>query len=329
VRTDLASDARAAAPPPWLRSRLGRALDRLGTPPDPAAATRAAASRHGRSADEVLLTAGAGEALVLLARALQPRRAVCVHPATPRAETAVRAAGHPVERLVLAPPHRLDPEAVPHDADLVVLANPADPTGVLHERLEALCRPGRTVVVDESWADAVPGETASLAGRSDLPGLVVVRDLSATWSLPGLPAGYLLAEADLVGRLRTAQGPQAVSAPVLVALETCLARGPVRAAEKEAAGLVERRARLEQALRERGVDVVADSQAPFLLCRVPGRGDLPAALQPHGVVVRPVDDVPGLTAEHWRASVVVDDEASDLLLAALGELLQAPGDSGP
>ena len=53
----------------------------------------------------------------------------------------------------------------------------------------ALCRPGRTTVVDEAFADAVPGEGASVAARRDLPGLVVVRSPTKTWALAGLRVG--------------------------------------------------------------------------------------------------------------------------------------------
>ena len=49
---------------------------------------------------------------------------------------------------------------MPDEADLVVVGNPTNPTAVLHAREEllALRRPGRTIVVDEAFADAVPGE---------------------------------------------------------------------------------------------------------------------------------------------------------------------------
>jgi histidinol-phosphate aminotransferase len=320
---DLAVNVRSAAPPPWLRSRLERALDRLGAYPDPTAAIRAAAVRHGRAVEQVLLTAGGAEAFVLLARVLRPRHAVCVHPSFTEPEAALRAAGHAVSRLVLEPPYVLDPQDVPDDADLVVVGNPTNPTGVVHERLAELCRPGRVVVVDEAFADAVPGEPHSLAGRSDLPGLVVVRSLTKTWALAGLRVGYLLADPSLVARLREAQPLWAVGTLGLVAVETCLGRGPVRAAEKEAAALGEERERLEQGLRELGVEVSAGSQAPYLLCRVAGRPDVREALRHSGIAVRRGDTFPGLTDEHWRTAVR-DREATHRLLDALGGILVRP-----
>ena len=68
-----------------------------------------------------------------------------------------------------------------HAADLVVVGNPTNPTGVLHPAatIRALCRPGRLVVVDEAFMDAVPGESESLAAEP-ADGLLVIRSLTTT-----------------------------------------------------------------------------------------------------------------------------------------------------
>ena len=317
---DLAVNVRGDEPPPWLVSRLERSLRRLAAYPDPAVATDAVARRHGRSPEEVLVTAGGAEAFVLLARALTPSYPVCVHPSFTEPEAALRAAGHRVHRVLLDPPYALDPAQVPEQADLVVVGNPTNPTGVVHERLAELCRPGRTVVVDEAFMDAVPGEPASLAHRGDLPGLVVVRSLTKTWALAGLRVGYLLAEPATVVALREAQPLWSVSTPALTALDACLARGPVAMAVRQAGELQPVRERLERGLLELGVQVSPGSQAPYLLCHVPGRPDVRQALREQGIAVRRGDTFPGLTAEHWRVAVR-DDDVTDRLLAALARTL--------
>ncbi len=316
---DLAVNVRAATPPPWLVSRLERSLKTLGHYPDQRFALQAVARRHERDTDEVLLTAGAAEAFVLLARALRPSRAVCVHPSFTEPEAALRAAGHEVDRVVLDPPYVLTADDVPDDADLVVVGNPTNPTGVLHEDLAALCRPGRVTVVDEAFMDAVPGETASLASQR-LPGLVVVRSLTKTWALAGLRVGYLLTSPDLVARLREAQPLWPVSTPALAALDVCLGRGPVKQAERDAAEIAAVRDELEAALTELGVEVSPGSRAPFLLCRVPGRADVRQALRGQGIAVRRGDTFPGLTPEHWRTAVR-DRETAQVLVAALADVL--------
>ncbi|MDQ1682905.1 MAG: histidinol-phosphate aminotransferase, partial [Frankiaceae bacterium] len=221
---DFAVNVRLAAPPAWLQERIWAAP--LGAYPDDRAAVAAVAARHGRSSSEVLLTAGAAEAFVLLARAFEPKRAVCVHPSFTEPEAALWAAGHSVERVFLPEPFIVDASLVPEDADFVVLGNPTNPTGVLHpaEVLASLCRVGRVVIVDEAFMDFVPGETESLAGRSDLPGLVVVRSLTKMWGLAGLRVGYVLAPAEVIERLRTAQPLWAVSSPALAAIEACTSK---------------------------------------------------------------------------------------------------------
>src|SRR6202046_4745710 len=179
---NLAVNVRLPGPPTWLLARLQAAMTGLASYPNQDAALAAVAARHGRDTSEVLLTNGAAEAFALLARALSPRCAVCVHPSFTEPEAALRAAGHNVERIVLGPPFDLDPRVVPDDADLVVIGNTTTPTARLHparapppRARQQLARRGRTLVVDVAFADAVPGEPATPSGRADLPRVVIVR----------------------------------------------------------------------------------------------------------------------------------------------------------
>ncbi|MGC3005106.1 aminotransferase class I/II-fold pyridoxal phosphate-dependent enzyme, partial [Streptomyces sp. G35A] len=186
----------------------------------------AVAARHGLPVERVLLTSGAAEAFVLLARALKVSRPVVVHPQFTEPEAALRDAGHTVDRVLLreADGFRLDPAAVPGDADLVVIGNPTNPTSVLHPAADVarLARPGRTLAVDEAFMDAVPGEREALAGRTDVPGLVVLRSLTKTWGLAGLRIGYVLAAPETVAELERAQPLWPVSTPALAAAEACV-----------------------------------------------------------------------------------------------------------
>jgi histidinol-phosphate aminotransferase len=320
---DLAVNVRAGTPPPWLREVLHRALDDAAAYPDGRRTRAAVADAHGRSPDEVLLTAGAAEAFVLLARAFRFRRAVVVHPSFTEPEAALRAAGHPVERLPLSPSsgYRLDPAVVPEDADLVVAGNPTNPTSVLHpaESLAALARPGRVLLVDEAFADTVPGEPESLAGRRDLPGVLVVRSLTKTWGLAGLRVGYALGPPPLIAALATHQPHWPVSTPALAALETCTApRARVEAADW-ARTLVDWRAALLDTLPA-AVEVVAEPRSSFVLLRVPEGARVRAQLRDRGWAVRRGDTFPGLSADHLRIAVR-DPQTSRAFGVALAEIL--------
>ncbi|MFE1597228.1 pyridoxal phosphate-dependent aminotransferase [Nocardia sp. NPDC058705] len=162
---DFAVNVQGIAPPRWLRERLAARLTDLGRYPSAAdehAARAAVAARHARSPDEVLLLAGAAEGFAMLPR-LAPRLAAVIHPSFTEPELALREADVPVTRVILDRPYTLDPTLVPDEADLVVLGNPTNPTSILHPAatIQALRRPGRIVVIDEAFADAVVARSAT------------------------------------------------------------------------------------------------------------------------------------------------------------------------
>ncbi len=313
---DLAVNVRADAPPAWLRAVLHEAIDASRAYPDQGPARAAVAVRHDRPLDEVLLTAGAAETFVLLARALDPRRAVVVHPSFTEPEAALRAAGHPVERLQLpaADGYRLRPDAVPDDADLVVLGNPTNPTSVLHPAADiaALARPGRVLVVDEAFADTIPGEPESLAARRELSGLLVVRSLTKTWGLAGLRVGYALGPAPLIANLAAHQPHWPVSTPALAALVACSTPEARAEATAAATDLAVHRAALLAALPPE-VEVVATPRSSFALLRVPDGEPVRARLRQQGWAVRRGDTFPGLDSDHLR--VAVRDPATSVAFA--------------
>ncbi|MGA5604164.1 Rv2231c family pyridoxal phosphate-dependent protein CobC [Streptomyces griseoincarnatus] len=326
---DLAVNVRADTPPAWLRDRMAASLAGLAAYPDGRAARAAVAARHGLPVERVLLTAGAAEAFVLLARALKVSRPVVVHPQFTEPEAALRDAGHTVDRVLLreSDGFRLDPAAVPEEADLVVVGNPTNPTSVLHpaETLTRLSRPGRTLVVDEAFMDAVPGEREALAGRTDVPGLVVLRSLTKTWGLAGLRIGYVLAAPETVTQLERAQPLWPVSTPALAAAEACVSPAALAEAEEAARVVAADRAHLIAGLRDfasHGLRVTDPAEAPFVLVRVPAAADVRERLRSLGYATRRGDTFPGLD-EEWLRLAVRDRETTEGFLRALGRALGA------
>jgi cobyrinic acid a,c-diamide synthase len=249
-----------------------------------------------------------------------------VHPQFTEPEAALLAAGHKPARLLLRPEDGfvLDPALVEEDADLVVVGNPTNPTSVLHlaDTLRALARPGRVLVVDEAFMDAVPGETGSLVS-ADLPGVLVLRSLTKTWALAGLRAGYVVGDPQLVARLREQQPPWSVSTPALAATVACLGR-PARAeANVIAHQLSERRELLTELLTEIGLPPVGRPRAPFVLVDSSAlrpdrpRGWLRLALRDQGFAVRRGETFPGLHAD-WLRVAVRDSATSVALVEAIG-----------
>ncbi len=317
---DFAVNVYAGPRPDWLDEALHASLDDAVAYPDASAARAALAARHGLSPEAVLPTAGASEAFDLVARLRPWRRPVVVHPQYTGPHASLTAAGHTVGVVLCHADDdfALHPDAVPEDADLVVVGNPTNPTGVLHPAsvLRRLLRPGRVVLVDEAFLDAVPGEPESLAGRPQ-PGLLVSRSLTKHWSIPGVRAGYLLGEPALITNVARLQIPWSVSAPALAAMRVCSQDRAVDESKLRAEQLASWRAGLVSALTARGVPFVPGI-APYVLARV-GHG-LHAALRDNGIAVRRADTFPGLD-DSWVRIAVRPPELTDRLLAALDRAL--------
>lgn len=323
---DLAVNIRPGMPPKWLRREIAAAD--LARYPNQNEALAAIAARHGRSVDEVLLTAGAAEAFVLIARGIEAHEAAVVHPQFTEPEVCLRVAGRPVTRVILEPPFTLAGAVVPETADLVVIGNPTNPTSVLHpaETIRALRRPARLVVVDEAFADCIPGESESLAADPDLDGFIVVRSLTKTWGLAGLRIGYVLADAETIGRLHAVQPAWPVSAPALAA---CVATATPRAladAHNWSVALADTRAALVAVLSLLDVEVVPDNRASFVLINTKRRG-IRESLHQHGFAVRRGESFPGLD-ESWIRVAVREPEVNERFVTALVQCLEdLPEDS--
>ena len=318
---DFAVNVRHARPPEWLMRRLAARLPDLARYPsaeDVHRARDAVAERHGRTREEVLPLAGAAEGFALLAN-LRPARAAIVAPSFTEPAVALSAAGVPVHHVVLEPPFGLDGVTVPDDADLVVVGNPTNPTSVLHtrEQLLALRRPGRILVVDEAFADSVPGEPESLAADA-LPDVLVLRSLTKTWALAGLRVGYALGSPEVLARLTARRAHWPVGTLQLTAIAACCAPEAVADAAAAAARLAGLRAEMVAGLASVGADVV-DGRAPFVLFRMRDAARIRNALHNKGIAIRRCDTFVGLDERYLRAAVRPE---WPLLVDAIAEVLR-------
>jgi histidinol-phosphate aminotransferase len=176
-------------------------------------------------------------------------------------------------------------------------------------------------VVDEAFADTTPGEPQSLAGRSDIPGLVVIRSLTKTWALAGLRVGYLLAAPPIVRALSAVQPLWPVSTPALAAATACASAIAVAAEVELARRLAADRAHLVGGLQALpGVEVIGEPASSFVLVRLQGADRIRVALRARGYAVRRGDTFPGLGTD-WLRIAVRDPAITDGFLTALSDAL--------
>ncbi len=96
-------------------------------------------------------------------------------------------------------------------ASTAVLVNPNNPDGRVH--LLASLPNCPLVVVDESFADAMPRTSVLYAATPD--NHLILKSFGKFWGLAGLRLGFAICAPDLAKKLRAMLGPWAVSGPAL------------------------------------------------------------------------------------------------------------------
>jgi cobalamin biosynthetic protein CobC len=162
----------------------------------------AAQSAYGTTAP-VLALAGAQAAIQLLPRLAPPGAARILTPTYNEYPPTLTAAGWRAEGAD-------DLEGLA-GADLAIVVNPNNPDGRQHDPaklMDLLSRVNR-LVVDESFADAVPG--LSLAAEAGRPGLLILRSFGKFYGLAGLRLGFVLGSKADVAALAAMAGPWPIS----------------------------------------------------------------------------------------------------------------------
>ena len=162
----------------------------------------AARQAYGSSAS-VLAVAGAQAAIQLLPHLAPRGRARILAPTYNEFAPVLTGAGWEVEEAG-------DLDAL-SGADLAVVVNPNNPDGRQHDpaKLLALLPSVKRLVIDESFADAVP--QVSLAADAGQAGLLVLRSFGKFYGLAGLRLGFVLGSAGDIAALAAMAGPWPIS----------------------------------------------------------------------------------------------------------------------
>ena len=224
----------------------------------------------------------------------------------------------------------LDPDWTPADdfasclnaagARLTCLVNPHAPSGVLisPEAVSAIARElDGVLLVDEAYVDFVDPSL----GHNLVPlmreheNLLLLRTLSKGYALAGLRVGFLLGNASLIHPI-VAKTRDSFNVDAIAQALACAALGDSAYAERRWEDIRRERDRVTEALRDRGYRV-PDSQANFLLVRLPGARDVFSRLRERGIFVRYFDQ-PRL-ADCLRVTVGTPEQ-NDKLLDAMDQI---------
>jgi histidinol-phosphate aminotransferase len=295
------------APPGWYAG----IADRLATTPVQSypdatyARLRDLLSDHtGFSAEQIIPTAGADEALALCAQlVLQPGDTAYVRrPFYSWYENCTRLAG---ARLTDSP----------DGAKLTWVCTPHNPTGI-DEPQEATAEREGLVVVDQAYVEFGGTDVSHLLRERD--NVVVVRTFSKAFALAGARVGYILAPAGIAAQLDAIRLPAGVAAHSARLAEIALERSDEIA--PAVALTCSERDRMASALRDAGYSV-PDSRTNFVYADLGApNDDALARLLERGMVVRTYGDQPN--ALRITVSTPADNDA---LLEVLGAAPAARG----
>ena len=327
---DFSAPLNPLGPPPWLGEVVEECLARRSHLRYPHWAywelREAIASHRGVEPWQVVVTAGAAEALTLLPLALHAERLVVIEPTFGDHSLYSSAAGLRLERLLLRwswdgwcslPPLGRDA----FRGSMVLLSRPDNPLscsverGEVEEAAAEAAAVGGYLVVDEAYVDVSlteplePGE-----------GLVLVGSLTKMFASPGLRAGYIIVgDRGLAGRLDGVRQPWPVGGLAACTYTSLLLEERSRWYLSRARLLVaEEGVKLCNSLRRLGLEC-ARPVAPYILMRHKTPNPLFAeTLAARGACVRDASSFHGLGPSFSRVSIRTHGENDALLKALAG-----------
>lgn len=332
VRADvvLASNEHPQNLPGEIVSKLSKRLSefRFNRYPDPTATElrRLLAEANGLDPENVLIGNGGDELIfdLLLAWGGPGRKLLDAPPTFSMYGIDAAVTGTEVVRIPRRADFSLDEAAVlarvaQGDIDLIMLANPNNPTGNLIDEgflIDLLKATDAIVLVDEAYFEFSRHTMRPHMARH--PNLVLLRTFSKAFSLAGLRVGYLLGHVDVVRELMKVRQPYSVNAFSQWVASTVF-RERV-AFEQSISEIIRGRDQLAHGLDLlHGVEVFP-SEANFVLFRVEHASALwRDLLHNHSVLVRDFSRSPGL--EDCLRVTVGTPEENARFLEAMDEVL--------
>lgn len=260
-------------------------LRRLPDPADTRALEKIAAAAFGCAPENIAAVPGVETALRLLPHLTGARHVTIAAPTYGSHAEAWNAAGAEVVNASRA-------DLLPHAGQAIVLVNPNNPDGAfipareLVVLAEETTRASGWLVVDESFAEVAPevSVAAHAGGR-----LIVLRSFGKFYGLPGVRLGFVLADPEILARLRALLGDWPVGADAI-------AMGRAAYADKSwqrrtLSGLNASAIRLDRHLRRAGFRIIGGT-ALFRLTSSPDADARFQILAQSGILVRAFDFEP-------------------------------------
>lgn len=275
---------------------------------------------HGVPTGNVLLGNGASEILMAAVHGIMPGKTVIPVPSFYGYEYAAGAANGEIVYYSAKEEDnfRLGKDlyaALSEDVDLLILANPGNPTGNLIGKTDLIkilshCKDyGIYVLVDECFIEFCSGDCSVISEINYFSNLLLVRAFTKIFSIPGIRLGYLIcSNQQLVGKIGRHLPEWNISCFAHAA--GCACASEMDYIKKTAAFIKAERCFLTEGLKQSGCKVFP-SEANFILCY--SKEPLYERLLEQGILIRDCRNFRGLCEGFYRIAVRSREENEKLL----------------
>ena len=302
-----------------LKRYLATRLDAIGNYPEPEPRELEAliAEKLEISADMVMVTNGANEAIYLIAQLYRGWASVIPQPTYTEYADACRMFGHLISY------ERTDELHVLPQDRLYWICNPDNPTGnvLLKSLIIYLIRkhPRFLHVIDQSYADYTLQPMLTPKELLDCYNVMILQSLSKKYCIPGLRLGYVTASPIIIERLRDIRQPWTVNALAIEAGKWLIENDPKMLPDLEE--YLEEAQHLRQELSEIEGLMVMDTQTHYMLVNIDWATSLELKnwlIEHHGILIRDASNFYSLDDHCFRVAAQTPEE-NDALISAIKE----------
>ena len=324
VKTDFSSNIPHFAELGPLRQHLAEHLGLIASYPEPQARQleELIAADEGLTPSQVMVTAGATEAIYLVAQLYRGWASVIPQPTFSEYEDACKMHAHIVSYYDNDDMEQLPPQR------LYWLCNPNNPTGnvLMKELIGHLVRTHREYifVIDQSYEDYTPCPMLRSSEMQDCHNLILLHSMTKRYCIPGLRLGYITASPVIIRQLRQLRQPWTVNALAIEAGHF-LVGNHVDVLPRRQEYLDEAQRLHAELSQLKGVNLM-DSHANFMLAylETANARDLQTwLLRHHGMLIRNASNFHGLDSHCFRVAAQTPGE-DDALVRAIAEFLDDP-----
>ena len=300
-----------------LKDYLATRLDAIGNypEPEPKALESLIAEKLEISADMVMVTNGANEAIYLIAQLYRHWASVIPQPTYNEYADACRMFGHTISY------DRNDELNILPEDRIYWLCNPDNPTGnvLLKSLITHIIRkhPRYLQVIDQSYADYTLQPMLEPKEMLDCYNVMILQSLSKKYCVPGLRLGYLTASPIIIDRLRDIRQPWTVNALAIEAGKWLIENDPkVLPDLKE---YLDEAQRVKQELSEIEGLMVMDTQTHYMLANIDWATSLELKnwlIEKHGILIRDASNFHSLDDHCFRVAAQTPEE-NDALISAI------------